>query len=145
MVRIEASVEVKRPANAVFPVLSDWTNSVRWISSAQSVVKTSNGSIGAGTTYHGATKLLGRQVEADLRVTEYEKDRRFAFTVTQPFPATIAFSIGSADGRTRVDQTVDAEPAGFFKLAQPLLVTMMKRQIQNDLDTFRDLMDAEAL
>jgi hypothetical protein len=51
----------------------------------------------------------------------------------------------AVEGGTRVDQTIDAEPGGFFKLAQPLLVTMMKRQMQGDLDTFRDLMDANAL
>ena len=57
--------------------------------------------------------------------------------------ATVTFE-PVADG-TRVSQTIQAEPGGFFRLAEPLVVTMSKRQLQNDLDTLRDLMDANAL
>ena len=78
-------------------------------------------------------------------ILEIETDRRIAVAATSPFPVTITYAVASADGGTKVEQTVDAEPAGFFKLAQPLLATMMKRQVQNDLDNFRDLMEANAL
>ena len=41
-------------------------------------------------------------------------------------------------------QTIEAEPGGFFKLAEPLL-TIAKRQFQNDLDNLKDLTEAHAL
>jgi hypothetical protein len=43
------------------------------------------------------------------------------------------------------DGEVESEPGGVFKLAEPLVVTMAKRQFQNDLDNPRDLMEARAL
>jgi uncharacterized protein YndB with AHSA1/START domain len=144
MARIEASTTVKRPLEEVFAVLSDASNSPKWSSNMQTVTKTSDGPTGVGTTYHSTAKMLGRRLEADSKVTEFEAGRRYALATTAPFPVTLTWAVRSVDGATRVDQTVDAEPGGFFKLAQPLLVTMMKRQAQNDLDTLRDLMEADA-
>ena len=48
-------------------------------------------------------------------------------------------------GGTRVSQTMEAEPGGFFKLAEALMVPIARRQFQNDLNNLRDLMDAHAL
>lgn len=145
MARVEASTTIKRPIDEVFAVLSDASNSPKWSSGMQTVTKTSDGPIGLGTTYHSTSKQLGRHLEGDSRVTEFEADRRYAVTASTPFPVTITWVVETVDGGTRVDQTVDAEPGGLFKLAQPLLVTMMKRQVQGDLETLRDLLEANAL
>ena len=90
-------------------------------------------------------KFLGRRIDSDTVYTEFEPNRKLTFEATTPFPMTIAFTFESVPGETRVHQVVDAEPGGFFKLAGPLLVAAAKRQFQNDLDNFRDLMEADAL
>jgi uncharacterized protein YndB with AHSA1/START domain len=145
MPRVEVSTMVQRPIEEVFAVLSDASNTPKWSSGMQTVAKTSDGPTGVGTTYHYTSKLFGRRLEGDSKVTAYETDRRLAVASTAPFPVTITMAMEQVDGGTRVEQTVDAEPGGFFKLAQPLLSTMMKRQVQGDLETFRDLMDAHVL
>ena len=58
---------------------------------------------------------------------------------------TVALTFESMADKTRVNQVFDGEPGGFFKLVEPLLVAAAKRQFQNDLDNFRDLMEADAL
>ena len=143
--RVEASITVKRPIGEVFAALSDWTNSSTWISGTQSVAKTSAGVIGVGTTWHSVGKVVGRAIDANVMVTEFEPDHRYAWVIDRPFKATATWTLESVEGGTRVDQTIDGEPEGFFKLARPVLLPMMRRQVQNDLDTFRDLMDAHAL
>ncbi len=145
MLRSEASTTIKRPVDEVFAMLSDWTKAATWISGNESVTKTSDGPTGVGTTWHSTSKLFGRRMDADTQCTEFEPNRGFAFAVTKPFAGTVRFALEAAAGGTRVDQTIDAEPGGFFKLAQPVLAAMMKRQVQADLDTFRDLMEADAL
>lgn len=40
---------------------------------------------------------------------------------------------------------MELEPGGFFKLAEPLIVSMARRQFQSDLDNLKDLMEANAL
>ena len=143
--RVEASITVERPVGEVFAALSDWTNTEKWISGTGSVSKTSDGEVGVGTTWHTAGKALGRTFEGDLTVTEFEPDHRFAWTTDKPLKAATAFTLKAVDGGTRVDQTIDGEMDGFFRLAQPVAQPMMKRQVQHDLETFRDLMDAHAL
>jgi uncharacterized membrane protein len=145
MARIVVSITVKRPIDEVFAVLSDWTNSPTWISGMQSVAKTPDGPIGVGTTYQGVGKALGRKLDADLTVTELEPNRRYEIASTTPSPSTMTFVFESVDGGTRVNRTMDSDPASFFKLAEPLLLPMMKRAMQSDFVTFRDLMEAGAL
>ena len=101
--------------------------------------------IGVGTTWHSVGKVVGRAIDANVMVTEFEPDHRYAWVIDRPFKATATWTLESVEGGTRVDQTIDGEPEGFFKLARPVLLPMMRRQVQNDLDTFRDLMDAHAL
>jgi uncharacterized protein YndB with AHSA1/START domain len=145
MVRAEVSTTIKRPVEEVFAALSDATKNQEWLSAVSETTKTSDGPIGVGTTYHSVGKFLGRRMESDVTYTEFEPNRRYVFETTTPFPMTAAFTFESVAGGTRVDQVVDAEPGGFFKLAGPLLVAAAKRQFKNDLDNFRDLMEAGAL
>lgn len=144
MARIEVSVMVKRPVDEVFAVLSDWTNSPTWISGMQSVTKTSDGPISVGTTYQGVGKALGRRIDADFTVSELEPNRRYAISSTRPSPSTMTFVFEEVDGGTHVNRTMDSDPASFFKLAEPVLLPMMRRAMQTDLENFRDMMEAGA-
>ena len=145
MVRAQLNTTIKRPVDEVFAVMSDLSMNPKWISAVSETTKTSEGPIGVGTTWHSVGKFLGRRVESDTVYTEFEPNRKFTFEATTPFPMTVAFTFESVAGGTGVEQVVDAEPGGFFKLAGPLLVAAAKRQFQNDLDTLRDLMEADAL
>ena len=145
MPRAEVSTTIKRPVEEVFAVISDASKDATWVSGASETTKTSDGPIGVGTTWHGTGKFLGRQIEVDVIYTEFEPNRKFAFDMTGPFPATMVFTFETEADGTRVTQVVDAEPGGFFKLAGPLLVAASKRQFQNDLNNLRDLMEGDAL
>jgi hypothetical protein len=48
-------------------------------------------------------------------------------------------------GGTQVTGTLVGEPGGFFKLAEPLLVSMIKRQFEADLANLKDLLESHAL
>ncbi len=145
MVRAEVSTTIKRPVEEVFAVMSDASKNSQWLSGVSETTKTSDGPIGVGTTWHGVGKFLGRRMESDTVYTEFEPNRKYTFEATTPFPMTMTFTFESVAGGTRVDQVVDAEPGGFFKLAGPLLVPAAKRQFKNDLDNLRDLMEGNAL
>jgi len=62
-----------------------------------------------------------------------------------PFPTTMTYTFESVDGGTRVDQVVDAEPSGLYKVAGPLLAKGAKRDMQTYLDYLRDLIEDDAL
>jgi len=108
--------------------------------------QTSPDPIGVGTTGRFVGKILGRRIETESEVTEFEANRKFAWrSKSGPFPLQGAVSFEPIEGGTRVNTTITGEPGGFFKLAEPLLIGIAKRQFQSDLDNLKDLMEANAL
>jgi len=146
MARFDVAVTIKRPISDVFAVLSDFSNGSKWASSAsEPAQKTSDGPIGVGSTWHEVGQVVGRKIETDFVFTEFEADRRIVYTMSKPFPMTVTVTFEPISGGTRVSETVEGEPGGFFKLAEPLLVKLSQRQFQNDFDNLRDLMEANEL
>ena len=75
----------------------------------------------------------------------------FAVTVHEPghvvtiesregssFPMTVTRRVeATGEGSCHVDKTVDGEPAGFYRLAEPLLRAMVARNIRRDYTTLK--------
>ena len=48
----------------------------------------------------------------------------------------------AVDSGTKVTVITQGEPGGFFKLAEPIVVRMAKRQIETDFANLKDLLEA---
>jgi carbon monoxide dehydrogenase subunit G len=145
MLKIESSTVINRPVEEVFAVLSNAENNPKWSSAFLEVNKTSEGPIGVGTTWRGVGKFLGKQIEVELEETEYEPNRKSTQKSVVPFPVHQQMAFENVDGGTRLNVRFEADPGGFFKLAEPLLASMAKRNIESELANLKDLMDAHAL
>jgi uncharacterized membrane protein len=146
MAKLEISIVINRPVEEVFAFLSNLENSPKYISGSVETKKTSEGPVGVGTTYRTVRKFLGRRIEEETELTAYEPNRRIASKgKAGPITAEGQVTFERVNGSTRVTVTMVAEPGGFFKLAQPLLVSMAKRQFEADVANLKDLMEAHAL
>ncbi|MDQ2933749.1 MAG: SRPBCC family protein [Chloroflexota bacterium] len=146
MAKADVSTTIKRPVEDVFAVLSNPENSPKWSSASLEAKITSTGPIGVGSTARTVSKFLGKRLESEMELTEYEPNRKFAGqSKSGPFPFQISMTFEGTEGGTRVNANMEAEPSGFFKLAEPLIVRTAKRQLQSDLDNLKDLMEANAL
>jgi uncharacterized membrane protein len=145
MLKVETNIVIHRPVEDVFAVLSNAENNPKWSSAFLEVNKTSEGPVGVGTTWRGVGKFLGKQIEVELEETGYEPNQKSAQKSRLPFPVNQQMSFESVDGGTRVNLKFEADPGGFFKLAEPLLASMVKRNIEGELANLKDLMDAHAL
>ena len=146
MAQVEISTTIKRPVEDVWAVISNVENNPKWSSAALEAKQTSPGPIGVGTTARFVGKFLGRRIESASEVTEFEPNRKYSWqSKSGPFPLKASTTFEQIEGGTRVNTTAEGEPGGFFKLAEPLIVSMGKRQFQSDLDNLRDLMEANAL
>jgi carbon monoxide dehydrogenase subunit G len=145
MAKLEISTVINRPVEEVFAFLSNPENDPKWRSGIE-VKKTSEGPIGVGATYRTVVTALGRRIEGEIEFTEYESNWRCATkTKSGPIPVESQWTFERVEGGTRVDVTLVAEPGGFFKLAEPLLVSILKRQFEADSANLKDLMEAHAL
>ncbi len=146
MARAEVSTTIKRPIEDVWAVISDVENNPKWSSVALEAKRTSPGPIGVGTTARFVGRFLGRRIESESVVTEFEANKKYSFeSKSGPFPIRATTTLEQVEGGTRVKSIIDAEPGGFFKLAEPLVISIGKRQFQGDLDNLKDLMEANAL
>jgi len=143
MARAEASVVIKRPAAAVFAFLTDLDKGTQWQASVMEASKTSEGPVGVGATGREVRRIMGRQMESTFEVTEFEPDRKISFKSTSgPIAMQGRYTLEPAVGGTRLSIVVDGELDGVFKLAEPMVVQSVKRQLDADFGTLKDLLEA---
>lgn len=146
MFKVEIGTVIHRPVEEVFAVLSNLENNPKWDSVALEAKKTSEGPIGVGTTWRIVQKALGQRLEIEAEFTEYEPNQKTTLkSKSGPFPVAVRRTYETVEGGTRVSHIFEIKPGGFFKVAEPLLMSMVKRGIETDLATMKDLMEAHAL
>ena len=143
MVRVEISTEIKRPVAEVFAYVSDPANLPEW-NSLVNEASASETPVRVGTKIMSRIKFLGRKFESTAEVTEFVRDKKFVFKGDNPFPATITNLYEAATGGTKVTQIGEFEPGGFFKVGEPILVRITKKQFEAQLDTLKELLEARA-
>jgi uncharacterized protein YndB with AHSA1/START domain len=145
MARIEISLVINRPIDEVFTFVSNSENLPRWRSTSLEVKKTSKEPLGVGGTFRGRFTFLGRQFDGNIVVTAYEPNRVYVSKIAEgPFPLETSYTLEPVENGTHVTFVVVGEPGGFFKLAEPLVVSMAKRTYNTDLQNLKELLEAQA-
>jgi uncharacterized protein YndB with AHSA1/START domain len=142
MLKMEFSIHIDRPVAEVFEYLADPAKLPEW-SSIIDEARPAETPIHVGTKVQTRAKLLGRKLESSYDVIEYEVNKRFVTKTDRPFPLTRADTYQSEGNGTRVVLAVEAEPGGFFRLGEPILARIMKKQVEAELDTVKELLEAE--
>jgi uncharacterized protein YndB with AHSA1/START domain len=142
MIAIELSAEIKRPVEEVFAYLTDPEKTTEWNSLVLESRASPAGPLHVGSKIHSVIKFLGRRFEVTGDVTEYVSNRNYTTKSTVPFPAEGTLSVEPVAGGTKVTIGGRAEPGGFFKLAEPILGRIAKRQFQAQLDTLKEILEA---
>jgi len=74
--RWEEQIDVKVPADKVWPLVSDFTRHGEWAGHGLQATKTSDGPVGVGTTYATTAKQFGTQKEHST-VTTLDAPKQF--------------------------------------------------------------------
>ena len=142
--RVEESIEIRRPLNEVFDYVANPENLPEW-SSLAIEVKDAPEPLNEGDTFTTVGKFLGRRFETPFERASYEPNRRYTDRAARgPIPDqewTYTFEEVSEEA-TRLTRAAEGEPGGFFKLADPLIERALKRQVRADLETLKDLLEA---
>ena len=143
MVKVQASGEIKRPVEEVFAYLTDPSKLPEWNSIVIEAKTEQPGPVRVGSKIRTVAKFLGRHIDATAEVTEFVPNKKFVQKAMSPFPLEITNSVEEmAGGATKVTVEADLEPGGFFKLAEPVLGRIAKRQMEVQLETMKELLEA---
>lgn len=143
MARMETSVTIRRPVEEVFDFVTNVANVMQWRSGIVELRQTSEGPMGVGATMLFVTRVMGRQIKMTMEITEYEPNRKYSTkSISGPMPAQASYTFKSVNGGTRLTFVAEAQPSGFFKLVEPLVVRMQQRRYEAELGKLKELLEA---
>jgi carbon monoxide dehydrogenase subunit G len=137
---------IARPVEEVFGVITDVARTPVWSPGLSEARQTSQGPLQPGATLVYAGTFLGRRYLSPVVCTGLTENKRFATkTSAGPFYLEVDIKLEpSADG-TRVTNTCRGDSRGFFKLAEPLVVRLTRKQSETAFANLRTLLEEGAL
>jgi uncharacterized membrane protein len=143
---IEVSTTIHRPVQEVFGVVSHIENNPKWSTMVLEAQQTTPEPPGLGTKGTTTGKFLGMRLETELEITEFEENVRFAYrSIAGPVERWGKVTFESVGTGTRVGIEVGGDTKGFFQVADSIVLRVAKRQLQADLDTLKEMMEARIL
>lgn len=134
------------PVEEVFAVVQDVTKTPRWNPGLLEVRRTSEGPLGVGATMIYVGTFLGRRYESPVACTGFAENKQLATATTGgPFYLEVDQTVEPAGAGTKLTIHFRGESRGFFKLAEPLVTRLTKRQVETAGDNLKALLEENAL
>lgn len=144
MVDVRTEAIIGRPVDEVAAYAADPSNAPAWYANIRSVTWETDPPLAVGSRVRFQARFLGRDLEYTYEIVEHEPGRRLVMRTAQgPFPMETTYLWEPAgDEATRMALRNRGEPAGFSKLAAPLMAPAMRRANTKDLAALRRLLEA---
>jgi uncharacterized protein YndB with AHSA1/START domain len=146
MARVQASVVINRPLEEVFAFVRNPVDHPQWETAQFDVEQTSEGPMGAGTTFRGGIRLLGLLVGWTAECTGYDPNRQLEFRVNAgPLQLQEVLTLEHIEAGTSFTIVYEGDLRGLFRLVGPIVVRVFQRQVGSDLANLRDILEAPAI
>ena len=143
-VHVEGDVDINRPQKDVFAFVTRPNNLTEWVGPIIEVISDAPSEpLAVGSTFTIVQKFLGRRLTSPCEIVVLEPDRRFVYRTTGgPVPLSFTLLLRDATPGTLLSYTAEGEPGTFFSLVGPLFEKAASRQLTNDLETLKDLLES---
>jgi polyketide cyclase/dehydrase/lipid transport protein len=134
---------IERPCEVVAAYAGDPSHAPDWYANISSVRWQTAPPVGLGSRMEFVARFLGRTLAYTYEVVEYGPDRLVMRTAQGPFPMETTYTWRSESAsRTRMTLRNRGEPAGFAKIAAPLMAAAMGRANEKDLARLKQILEA---
>ncbi|MEM7339646.1 MAG: SRPBCC family protein [Actinomycetota bacterium] len=142
--RVNASIEIDRPADVVFGYVADMAKNPTWQSGQQQCTWTSEPPIRVGSTYDQIARFAGRTISSSFEVTEFDPPRTIRIVSTAgTMPIDVTRTVEAlGENRARVSADVAGDPPAAMKLLGPLLKRMVGSNVRKDYERLKELLEA---
>ena len=144
---VKQSIVINLPIEEIFAYMSDIENMVDWSSVTIAVRKISPGELQVGATVRSTIRFLGTWLDITFEIVEYEPSRYLTFkSISGVTPCLFCYQFEpTEDGGTTVSQgTIIHLTGGVLDLAEPVVTSVVRRQLEHDLLTLKDILEARA-
>jgi len=143
--KVNQSIVINQPIEEIFAYMSVPENLVDWSGAAISVRKISPGLMHVGATVRSTVRFLGRWFDITFEIIEYKPCHYLTIkSISGGTPCVFCYQFEVLeDGRTTVSQdaTLDITD-GILELGEPAVASAVRRQLENDLLTLKDILEA---
>jgi uncharacterized membrane protein len=145
-VDVETEIEIARERTEVAAYAADPGNAPAWYQNIRSVEWRTAPPLAAGSRLAFAATFLGRRLAYTYEVVEYVPGERFVMrTAEGPFPMETTYAWSDvAGGGTRMTLRNAGEPAGFAKVAAPVMARAMRQANHKDLRRLKAILESPA-
>jgi Polyketide cyclase / dehydrase and lipid transport len=143
-VDVQTEIEIGRPRSQVAAYACDPDNATSWYQNITAVEWKSPRPLAVGSRVAFVAQFLGRRLEYTYEVKELIPGERFVQSTAEgPFPMETTYTWDDGPvGGTIMRLRNRGEPAGFSKLAAPVMAGAMRRANQKDLARLKSILES---
>ncbi len=143
-VDIQTEIEIDRPRGEVAEYASNPDNATIWYENIKAIEWKSPKPLAVGSRIAFVAQFLGRRLAYTYEVKEMSPGERFVMrTAEGPFPMETTYSFqDTANGGTKMTLRNHGAPAGFSRLAAPLMTSAMRRANRKDVKRLKSILEA---
>jgi uncharacterized protein YndB with AHSA1/START domain len=142
-VDVVTEIEIARPRAEVAAYAADPENATAWYENIERVEWKTEPPLRVGSRVAFVARFLGRQLAYTYEIAELVPGERLVMrTADGPFPMETTYTwADDARGGTKMALRNRGEPAGFSKLAAPMLTGAMRRANRKDLERLKQILE----
>ena len=135
--------EINRPRAEVASYAAAPDNASAWYENIERVEWRTEPRLAVGSRIAFVARFLGRRLEYTYEIREHVAGERLVMSTAEgPFPMETTYTWEDAGpGRTRMTLRNRGEPAGFSRIAAPMLATAMRRANRRDLARLKEILE----
>jgi uncharacterized protein YndB with AHSA1/START domain len=143
-VNVTVETVIARPVAVVSAYAGDPTHAPEWYVNIRSVEWRTEPPLAVGSRMDFVAHFLGRRIAYTYEVTDLVPGERLVMETAQgPFPMRTTYTWAAADAGTAMTLTNDGEPAGFARMAAPVMERAMRRAMTKDLARLRRILEQQ--
>jgi uncharacterized membrane protein len=142
-VDVLTEIEIARPRAEVAAYAADIDNTTAWYENIKAVEWETPRPLAAGSRIAFVAEFLGRRLTYTYEIRELVSGERLVMSTAQgPFPMETTYTWeDTSDGGTRMTLRNRGEPAGFKRIAAPLMARAMRRANEKDLRRLKRMVE----
>ena len=142
-VDVVTEIEIDRPRAEVAAYAADPDNATAWYENIEAVEWRSPPPLAVGSRLAFVARFLGRELAYTYEIQTLVPGERLVMrTADGPFPMETTYTWEDTGSGTRMTLRNRGEPAGFSRLAAPVMATAMRRANRKDLARLKALLEA---
>ena len=145
-VDVRSEIEISRPRAGVAAYACDPDNATAWYENIEAVEWRSPRPLAVGTQVAFVATFLGRRLAYTYEVRDLVPGERFVMSTAEgPFPMETTYTWDDAPGgTTRMTLRNRGEPAGFARVAAPVMARAIQRANRRDLRRLKEILERPA-